>query len=106
MTVGNLKDYKNQEKTDHIMREMNRLEIKELEPVEVILPDVVPDVVVPDVQEFLIGGRKYILDTSKLKTQEDVLNVIKHFSTRVELHVFEIEGIERYVKPISNTQTH
>lgn len=83
------------------MREMKRLQIEELEPVEAILPDVVPDV-----QEFLIGGKKFILDPSKLKTQEDVLNVLKHFSTRVELHVFEIDGIERYVKPVSSTQTH
>ncbi len=88
------------------MREMNRLTTEELEPVEGILPDVVPDVVVPDVSDFLIGGSKYILDPSTLKTQEDVLNVIKHFSTRVELHVFDIVGIERYVKPVTNNQTH
>lgn len=74
---------------------------EEVEPVEAILPDVVPDV-----QEFLIGGRKYILDLSKLKTQEDVISVLKHFSTRVELHVFDINGIEQYVKPVSSTKTH
>lgn len=77
------------------------MKTQELEPVEAILPDVVPDI-----QEFIIGGRKYILDPTKLKTQEDVLNVIKHFSTRVELHVFETTGIEQYVKPISATPTH
>lgn len=84
---------------------MNRLKIDTIEPVEVVLPDVVPDVTIPD---FPInsGGQKYILDPSKLKTQEDVINVLKHFSTRVELHVFETKGIEEYVKPISPTTTH
>lgn len=49
------------------MREMNRLTTEELEPVEGIIPDVVPDVVIPDVSDFLIGGSKYILDPSTLK---------------------------------------
>ncbi|WP_435817580.1 hypothetical protein [Gottfriedia acidiceleris] len=84
------------------------MNIEQLDPVEAVTPDEVPnvDVVVPDIQQFLIGGSKFILDTTTLKTQEDVINVLKHFSTRVELHVFETVGIERYVKPVTNTQTH
>lgn len=82
------------------MRGMKSLEIETLEPVGGIPSDTVPDVAV-----FEFHG-KFILDPTKLKTQEDILKVIKHFSTRVELHVFEVEGIEQYVKPVSPKQSH
>lgn len=87
---------------------MKRLSIDTLDPAEMIEPDVVPDAEkeLPGVQTFFSNGNKYILDPSKLKTQEDVIKVIKHFASRVELHVFEIEGIEKYVKPITNTKLH
>ncbi|MEK1828792.1 hypothetical protein AAAC51_06485 [Priestia megaterium] len=64
------------------------------------------DTVIPYVQHFLIGGQKYILDLSKVKTQQDVLNVLNHFSTKVELYVYDTAGIEQYVKPVSDTKTH
>ncbi|MFE4029226.1 hypothetical protein ACFX4N_24015 [Priestia sp. YIM B13551] len=82
---------------------MEPLILEILEPEELVQSD---KEVTPNVQEFFFGGSKYILDLSKLKTQEDIINVIKHFSTRVELHVFDIAGIEQYVKPVSSTQTH
>lgn len=79
-----------------------RLKIGTLEPVAEIDTDIVPDVstAIPDILSFSIGGHKYILDPNKLKTQEDIINIIKHFSTRVELNVSETIGIEQYVKPV------
>ena len=76
------------------------VEIEVVDPVEIVLPDVVPDV--PNYH----NGIKYILDLDKLKTHEDVLKVLKHFSTRVVLDVLEVNGIEEYVRPYDNGQTH
>lgn len=72
-----------------------------LEPSEDREPDVVPDILT-----FTFEGNKYILDPQTLKTQEDIVKVIKHFSTRVELSVFETKGIEKYVKALEKTNTH
>lgn len=75
--------------------------VETVETTEEIEPDVVPDLLT-----FFVEGRKYILDPKTLVTQEDVINVIKHFSSRVELHVFQIKGIEKYVKPLESTNIH
>lgn len=66
---------------------------------------------VSDVKELPLsvdstGGYEYILDPSTLKTQEDIVRVLKHFSTRVTLDVFETVGIEKYVKPVTPMKTH
>lgn len=72
------------------------------------------DVVVNDVPDITTlplsitenGGSDYILDLSTLKTEEDIVRVLRHFSTRVFLHVFETSGIERYVKPVTPTKQY
>lgn len=76
------------------------VEIEMIEPIEIVLPDVVPDV--PEYR----NESRYILDLNKLKTHEDVIKVLKHFSTRVVLDVLEISGIEEHVKPFDNKQIH
>lgn len=79
-----------------------------VEPIEIEVSDIIPDVI-PDLLHPNKGGTyggQYILDLSKLKTHEDIIKVLKHFSTRVVLDVFEIENIEQYVKPVSNNQLH
>lgn len=79
-----------------------------VEPIEIevsdIIPDVIPDLLHPNQGEGY--GGQYILDLSKLKTHEDIIKVLKHFSTRVVLDVFEIENIEQYVKPVTDNQLH
>jgi len=42
---------------------------------------------------------EYSIDLEKLKTQEDILKVLKHIANKVELNLSEIQGIEEYVKP-------
>lgn len=74
------------------------VEIEIVEPVDIVLPDVVPDV------PIYSNDIRYILDLEKLKTHEDVIRVLKHFSTRVVLDVLEVSGIEEYVKPYNNNQ--
>lgn len=78
--------------------------IREVQPVDDVYPDAVPEV--GEIHFFSTDGRKYILDLDTVKTQEDIVTVLKHFSTRVELRVFEINGIEQYVKPITDTLVH
>lgn len=85
------------------MRELSKLIIQTdtLDTVKIELPDID---MVPDVPTY--SGERYILDLSKLTTHEDILKVLKHYSTRVVLDVLEISGIEEYVKPYDNRKTH
>lgn len=59
-----------------------------------------------DITYFSVDGNKYILNLESLKKPEDIITVLKHFASRVELRAYEVTGIESYVKPISATPTH